>query len=868
MNESHSQPLTILLDRFDAAWESGELPRIEAFMEQRAASVDARLLLIELIMIDLERRWSSGGSLDVGPSFPRRPLLDDYVAEFPQLSPIESVPRQLVVEEFRVRWRWGDRPDVEEFAFRFPHLEPELSDQLRGLLADQSFISNHSNADTDATNAFERETVDLGAPPTAVEADSAATTTVGQTFGDYEILGEIARGGMGVVYRARQSKANRIVALKMILAGNLADDESVQRFYSEAKAAAHLDHPGIVPVYDVGECDGAHYFTMAFVEGRSLQEILRSGPVPSKAAASLLVKIADAVSYAHGKGVIHRDLKPANILLDKEGVPKVADFGLAKQVSNESNLTLTGQVMGTPSYMPPEQALGKSEQIGPAADVYALGAMLYEMLCGRPPFRAATLAETLQQVIHDDPVTPRSLNSGIDRDMETVCLRCLEKEPSGRYESAEALAAELRRYIRSEPILARPLSRPARLWRWCKRNQTLAVSLAMVSVVVVASLIFSGYVLVRSYRDVVKARRESVEDRMETMGRVLEMDQPLLEETSELRRQLIDESRKTRRVERALEQLAQLVAAATLADGSTGVESLLGDFQALPGSELSSATLPRAMILDKVGQIYFAEQEYALATDLLENSLLAYIDSNEMDISRACLVFELLIQSADQAGDTARVQLWTDRFDNLFSAWKRRPQIISLSELDAAAKGTLWQSPQWAASLAVAYDQAGQYQKAHALRGEALKTLDEAETHVARELAQRAALHAVESAMLRGDLEEFQRLLTEVSAGLNTKNWRAAQLRSLRGAAELSQSNFDAAEPLLTEGYESLQQKLKYIPLTEQRYVREAGERVVALYQSWGKVEEAERWRQRVTAEVQRRDLAHGKRSTPNRDSP
>ena len=243
---------------------------------------------------------------------------------------------------------------------------------------------------------------------------------------------------MGVVFLARQISLNRPVALKMILAGQLANDTDVKRFYTEAEAAANLDHPGIVPIYEVGQHDGQHYFSMGFVEGQSLSQRLAEGPLPPREAAGLMVKVAEAIDYAHRRGVIHRDLKPGNILLDKNGNPRVTDFGLAKKLEGDSGLTGSGQIMGTPSYMPPEQAGGKRGEIGPAADVYALGATLYALVTGRPPFQAATPMDTVIQVISDEPVPPRRLNPSSDRDIETICLKCLEKEPGRRYAGAGA----------------------------------------------------------------------------------------------------------------------------------------------------------------------------------------------------------------------------------------------------------------------------------------------------------------------------------------------------------------------------------------------------------------------------------------------
>jgi WD40 repeat protein/serine/threonine protein kinase/ribosomal protein S27E len=353
-------------------------------------------------------------------------------------------------------------------------------------------------------------------------------------FGDYELLAKVAEGGMGVVYKARQIKLNRIVALKMIRAGQLASDQEVQRFYSEARASAHLDHPGIVPVFEVGEHEGQHFFSMGYVEGGSLAARVKDGPLPPREAASLVRQIADAVAYAHQRGIVHRDLKPANILLTRSSTaftdytdsktrtppisesvksaksvdlssPRITDFGLAKQVQQDSSLTASGQILGTPSYMPPEQAGGHTEQVGPAADIYALGAILYCLVTGRPPFQAATVMDTLIQVLEQEPVSPRQLNAAVDRDLETICLKCLQKEPARRYDSAEALAADLGRFLEGRPILARPVGRLERAWRWSRRNPLGAALLASLLIGLVAALSLAWWAVTERDRADVEA---------------------------------------------------------------------------------------------------------------------------------------------------------------------------------------------------------------------------------------------------------------------------------------------------------------------------------------------------------------------------
>jgi TolB-like protein/predicted Ser/Thr protein kinase/Flp pilus assembly protein TadD len=298
-------------------------------------------------------------------------------------------------------------------------------------------------------------------------------------LGDYELLEEIGRGGQGVVFRARQKSLNRIVALKVISLGQWASNVHLRRFRLEAEAAAKLEHPGIVPIHEVDERDGSCYFSMKFVEGGQLDEVVRRTPMSIRQAAELIAKIARTVHYAHENGILHRDIKPGNILLDAKGEPHLTDFGLARLVESESSVTQTLDVLGTPSYMAPEQAMGNNAGVSSATDVYGLGAVLYQLLTGQPPFAGGTTYETIKLLLDTEPRPPRSLNSKVDRDLSTICLRSLEKDPKRRYSSALALAEDLERWLKHEPILARRIGPFARGKKWVRRNPSIALMAAL-----------------------------------------------------------------------------------------------------------------------------------------------------------------------------------------------------------------------------------------------------------------------------------------------------------------------------------------------------------------------------------------------------
>jgi tetratricopeptide (TPR) repeat protein/tRNA A-37 threonylcarbamoyl transferase component Bud32 len=368
-----------------------------------------------------------------------------------------------------------------------------------------------SVADPAATTAVE------SGMPLASKKGAGPSATSRPHVPGYEILGELGRGGMGVVYKARQKRLNRVVALKMVLAGAHASSHQLGRFHAEAEAVAQLQHPNIVQIFEVGDHDGLPYFSLEFVEGGSLAERIGGKPRPPREAAETVELLAQAMAVAHQHGIVHRDLKPANVLVTRDAQPKITDFGLVKRVEGGSELTQSGTLMGSPSYMSPEQAHGRTHEIGPLSDLYSLGAILYELLTGRAPFVGTSILETLEQVRNRDAVPPSRLQPKVPRDLETICLKCLQKEYGKRYPNCEALAEDLHRFSAGEPIRARPIGRAERLWRWCRRNPRVAVLSGAVAVLmglVTASAIAIG-VRLNNEREAIAETRKVAGERLD-----------------------------------------------------------------------------------------------------------------------------------------------------------------------------------------------------------------------------------------------------------------------------------------------------------------------------------------------------------------
>jgi eukaryotic-like serine/threonine-protein kinase len=374
-----------------------------------------------------------------------------------------------LLEELTGLWRQGQQPDLERLASLHPRLTADLRSLWATVWVAEEMARNglgerepgEAGIEVLNTTAWPPET-ESAAQPLALTAQLGLDGSLQGRFGDYELFEELGRGGMGVVSRAREIARGRIVALKRLLRGPASTPQDLERFRIEALAAARLAHPHIVPVFQVGECGGQPYFTMQYIEGTTLAQQLAGGPLSEHDAARLLVPVCRAIHYAHDRGVLHRDLKPSNILIDRQGNPYVSDFGLAKRIDVDPTLTPSGAFLGTPSYMPPEQAgsiaPGRRDPLGATADVYSLGAILYHMLTGRPPFQAATPIETMLLALEHDPIAPRALNPRVNPDLEMVALQCLQKPPGLRYPSAAALADDLESFLRGDPVSARSTS--------------------------------------------------------------------------------------------------------------------------------------------------------------------------------------------------------------------------------------------------------------------------------------------------------------------------------------------------------------------------------------------------------------------------
>ena len=488
--------------RFEAAWAAGSPEPLTDFLPP---DDDPSCLptLEEMVHVELEfawNRWANSRRLEKqgrGQSADAPPLLERYLEEFPDLDDTQRLGRLLQQEYFH-RLDCGINSPLAEYCRRFPALvgneeEAAILLQQENSLVDQPTLTptdNQATLDTTGLDGSGTNEPTLAPRPVSLSGDGMQDEV--RDVAGYRVIGELGRGGMGVVYKALDPKLNRIVALKMVLAGDHASQNERERFQREARAIAQLQHPNIVQIFEVGEENDLPFFVLEFIRGGSLDRQIDGRPRNPRQAADLVATLALTMQVAHQQGIVHRDLKPANVLMAPQRVPKITDFGLAKQLEDSQANTATGDVIGTPSYMAPEQAAGEPDKIGPGADIYALGAILYTLVTGRPPFQGETSFDTIMQVIEQEPVRPTVLQSKIPRDLETICLKCLQKDPHRRYTTAQDLADDLRRFLDRRPILARPTGWVEHGIKWIRRKPTTAT---LVALLVLSPLIGWGFIV-------------------------------------------------------------------------------------------------------------------------------------------------------------------------------------------------------------------------------------------------------------------------------------------------------------------------------------------------------------------------------------
>ncbi len=541
-----------ICERFEAAWKSGEQPLLSTFprdVPESFSEASRRELLVELVKIDLEYRWRSAYARDghrasvaattahaeESAAILDCPLLECYFDRSPDLGPLSEAPDSLIVLEYRVRHRWGDRPGHTEYRQRFGGVRESLQEELRQI--DQELLdkkepagsdSKHDSAAAQGSGLHVRcphcrnpvEIVDdspladidcasCGSSFALVGDEALAYQTIGgtphrrQMIGHFELTEQLGFGAFGAVWKAKDTQLDRTVAVKIPRKGHLTPGEREQ-VIREARAAAQLRHANIVSVHEVG-LDGDLLYTVSeFVEGVSLEDWLSGKRMTHRESAEFCAKVADAIHFAHQHGVIHRDLKPGNIMLDPSDEPHIMDFGLAKREAGEITMTVEGQILGTPAYMSPEQAQGEGHTSDRRTDVYSLGVILYELLTGERPFRG-NVRMLLKQVLEDEPQSPRNLDGAVPKDLETICLKCLEKAPDRRYDTAQDVGDEMRRHLRGEAILARPIGQMMRAWRWCKRNPAVASLTAVVAAVLLFGMAVSSYFAVAATREAYRA---------------------------------------------------------------------------------------------------------------------------------------------------------------------------------------------------------------------------------------------------------------------------------------------------------------------------------------------------------------------------
>ncbi len=586
-----------------AQWQAGGAPQIEAFLAVRGGIAPRDLA--SLVRVDLRERWRRGECPDVG----------DYLARFPVLAADPELAVDVIYTEFLIREACGEQPAIDEYRRRFPAHAIVLQDQVRLHQAFDQRPRTDSDSNAAPLDSASYESIPEGSQPAAATRLEA----------DYEILEEVGRGGMGVVFKARQTGLNRLVALKMVRPADATNCELLSRFRAEAEVVASLHHPHIVQIYDYGEHDGSPYLALEWVGGGTLADRLDGSPWSPRSTAMLVERLARAVQFAHEHGVVHRDLKPTNLLVaagDDSLEIKIADFGLAKVFRDSpTSHTQTGALLGTPSYMAPEQAYGRSDAIGPATDVYALGAILYELLTGRPPFRGKTAIETLQQVLLAEPASIHRLSPTLPRDLATICTKCLQREPQRRYSSAVELADDLQRFLSDQPIRARRTGNWERCWRWCRRNPVLAAALGAVAVSLVAVAAVSMWYSDRLSRQLsLTQTAESAEREANTAAQSRLWDAYLAE---------IAARNSSRQVGQRFEALATLNRARQLLE-TTGVTE--DRVMQLRSAAITSLALPDIRRLRSVCQL--SEQSRMGAISLAADRYVVGLPNNELVVGQ------------------------------------------------------------------------------------------------------------------------------------------------------------------------------------------------------------------------------------------
>lgn len=725
----------------------------------------------------------------------------------------------------------------------------------------------------------------------ARSGEAAPSTTV--TIPGYLIERELGRGGMGVVYLARHLALNRTVALKMILSGDHSATRDRIRFLAEAEAIARLQHPNIVQLYEIGVHGDCPFFTLEYCEGGTLDTKLGGQPMAPAEAATLIETLTRAVHAAHEAGIVHRDLKPQNVLLAANGAPKVTDFGLAKRVDGGSDLTASGAVLGTPSFMAPEQAAGGGKHVDRAADIYALGAILYAALTGRPPFRAATPVDTVLQVLHDDPVPPTQLVPGIPRDLETICLKCLLKDPARRYATATALADDLRRWQDGEPISARPVGKPERLWKWARRHPTTAAMLTVGALLAVGLFVGGVWITerLRHERNVAQAAEQQEKLRAHELKLALESARQERDEKEQARRaetalkeDAIENDKDLRIVIMALVRFMQENAARS---GGTALDipSLLAvarkHTEPVPGQNLRV----RLGMLQMVSILYTAfgraDDAIPFAEEMVATSRKVFGDQHRETLSAMSSLAHVYIFAGQPLKGLLTLKYALHLQEEQFG-----PTDPSTIESKKALARVFLLSQQYGKCLGMCEEAIADLRR---LRGpDTVETLDfvdfaadacgglqlrDQQERYLREFVRLTGLMFGASAEATGAalarlgkylleqqkweaaepvLRQCLTIREELNRNPNTSlpRWIAPNTRSMLGGALLGQKKYAEAEPLVVGGAELLLANHVWVPAANRDSLQQAIDRCVRLYTATGNTAKADEWRERMVPEL------------------